>query len=166
MKLRSVATSLLASVLFISTLSGCEGTLRDAGIKKADLGLLTGAIGGAWLGSNVGKGKGQIVAIAAGTLLGATLGQSIGSSLDKADIAYYNQVSQNTLETARTGSTIDWQNPNTGTSGSITPVRTYQRVSTYCREYQQTILVGGRTVEGFGTACRQPDGSWKITEQQ
>ena len=34
--------------------------------------------------------------------------------------------------------------------------------STYCREYTSTATVGGRPVETYGTACRQPDGSWKI----
>ena len=31
-----------------------------------------------------------------------------------------------------------------------------------CREFQQTITVGGRTETAYGTACRQPDGDWKI----
>ena len=43
------------------------------------------------------------------------------------------------------------------------PVRTVQQADgTYCREFQQTVTVGGRTEEAYGTACRQPDGSWKI----
>ena len=29
------------------------------------------------------------------------------------------------------------------------------------REYQTTVLVGGRKVDAYGTACLQPDGSWK-----
>ncbi len=32
----------------------------------------------------------------------------------------------------------------------------------YCREYQRTVNVGGRTQQSYGTACRQPDGAWKI----
>lgn len=31
-----------------------------------------------------------------------------------------------------------------------------------CREYQQTITVGGKNEEAYGTACLQADGSWKI----
>jgi surface antigen len=34
----------------------------------------------------------------------------------------------------------------------------------YCREYRQTVKVGGKTQEGYGTACRQPDGTWKIVQ--
>jgi hypothetical protein len=29
------------------------------------------------------------------------------------------------------------------------------------REYQTTVTVGGRQVEAYGTACLQPDGSWR-----
>lgn len=29
------------------------------------------------------------------------------------------------------------------------------------REYQTTVIVGGREVEAYGTACLQPDGSWR-----
>lgn len=32
----------------------------------------------------------------------------------------------------------------------------------YCREYTQPVIVGGRKVSSYGTACQQPDGSWKI----
>ncbi|MGB5259250.1 MAG: hypothetical protein WBO34_01870 [Gammaproteobacteria bacterium] len=28
------------------------------------------------------------------------------------------------------------------------------------REYQTTVIVGGRSVDAYGTACLQPDGSW------
>ncbi len=31
-----------------------------------------------------------------------------------------------------------------------------------CREYQQSITVGGKTEDAYGTACLQADGSWEI----
>lgn len=154
-----------ASVLSL-TLVGCtnpDGS-PSTSISKSDFGTLLGGVGGAAVGSQFGKGKGQLVGVAVGTLLGAGLGNQIGASLDRADLAYYNNVSQRTLETAKTGSSVSWQNPDSGTSGQITPTRTYQANGSYCREYTQTILVGGRQQEGHGTACRQPDGSWQITQ--
>ena len=43
------------------------------------------------------------------------------------------------------------------------PVETYQTSSgQYCREYLQTVVIGGQQQQAYGTACRQPDGSWKI----
>ncbi|HXQ49893.1 MAG TPA: hypothetical protein VN802_02260 [Stellaceae bacterium] len=35
-----------------------------------------------------------------------------------------------------------------------------------CREFQQTITVGGQPQEAHGTTCQQPDGSWKVVTQQ
>jgi hypothetical protein len=32
-----------------------------------------------------------------------------------------------------------------------------------CREFQQRIMIEGRQQLAHGTACRQPDGSWRIT---
>lgn len=41
----------------------------------------------------------------------------------------------------------------------------YQTASgQYCREYQSTIHVGGRLQQGYGTACQQPDGSWRVVQ--
>jgi surface antigen len=32
----------------------------------------------------------------------------------------------------------------------------------YCREYQSVITVGGGVRDGYGTACYEPDGTWRI----
>ncbi|NDF11806.1 MAG: hypothetical protein EB060_03190 [Proteobacteria bacterium] len=32
----------------------------------------------------------------------------------------------------------------------------------YCREYTQNVKVGSGVHQGYGTACMQPDGSWKL----
>lgn len=32
----------------------------------------------------------------------------------------------------------------------------------YCREYQSTANIAGKTQKTYGAACRQPDGSWRI----
>jgi hypothetical protein len=34
----------------------------------------------------------------------------------------------------------------------------------YCREYQALVFVGGQKQNGYGTACYQPDGSWKVID--
>jgi hypothetical protein len=34
----------------------------------------------------------------------------------------------------------------------------------YCREYQSMTTVGGQQIASYGTACRQPDGSWRIVQ--
>lgn len=37
--------------------------------------------------------------------------------------------------------------------------------SPYCREYQRNVTVGNRVQESYGTACRQPDGAWKVVQE-
>lgn len=32
----------------------------------------------------------------------------------------------------------------------------------YCREFQQTVIVGGRSEQAYGTACYMPDGAWRV----
>ncbi|MCH2546652.1 MAG: glycine zipper 2TM domain-containing protein [Alphaproteobacteria bacterium] len=140
-------------------------TRSDGGVSKSGIGTIAGGAAGAIAGSNVGKGKGNIAAIAVGTLLGAALGNNVGQSLDNADISRYNQTSQRTLETAPSGQQVAWNNPDSGNYGTITPVNVYQNdAGQYCREYSQTINVGGRNESAYGRACRQPNGSWRIVE--
>jgi surface antigen len=96
-------------------------------------------------------------------LLGGLLGGAVGNALDQRDKQMAMAAAQRSFENSQTGSTTTWKNPDSGHSGSITPTRTYQTgTGEYCREYQQTITVGGEPQQSFGTACRQPDGSWKI----
>ena len=72
---------------------------------------------------------------------------------------------QQSLEVQRSGSTQGWKKPDAGNSGTFTPTRTYQDGSgQYCREYRQTITLGDRTEQAFGSACRQPDGNWKVVK--
>ena len=140
-------------------LAGCSETVG----QKQGLGTLLGAVAGGVAGAQVGKGRGKLVATGVGAALGALIGSEVGKSLDRADRLAMQHATQNTLETAPSGSTSTWRNPDSGNSGTVTPTQTYQRSDgAYCREFTQTVTVGGRTQEAYGTACRQPDGSWQI----
>lgn len=160
---RMMSAGLALGIATTATLTGCQQYPGGPGIRKEEFGLLSGAAAGAIVGSNIGGGKGNIAAIALGTLLGSALGADIGRSLDRADLEYYNRKSQMALETVPSGQALPWQNPETGTSGVVKPLNYYQNDSgQYCREYTQSISVGGKSQEGYGRACRQPDGTWKI----
>ena len=141
------------------TLVGCEG----AGPKQTGGGLI-GAVGGAAIGSQFGSGTGQIAAIAAGTLLGAFVGSEIGKGMDANDRAQLQQA-QYRAYSAPVGEQIAWNNPASGNSGVIIPTREGRRADgAYCREFQNNVMIGGKREEAYGTACRQPDGSWKIVQ--
>jgi len=126
---------------------------------KATLGGMLGATSGGLIAAAAGGGTAGIIG---GVLLGGLVGGAIGNHLDQKDKQLAMQNAQQTFEHARTGEASAWRNPDSGNSGTITPTSTYQNSSgQYCREYQQQITIGGELHESYGTACRQPDGTWK-----
>lgn len=151
-----LAFALVASLFVSACESGKEGETA---------GRLVGAGLGALIGSQIGGGKGSTVAIAVGTLAGSMIGAEVGKKLDEADRAKAQEVTQVSLENSQTGQTTTWKNPDTGNSGSITPTKTYKTSEGQnCREFETTVTVDGAEETAYGTACRQPDGSWKIVE--
>jgi surface antigen len=144
-------------MLVVVFASSCA-TMEDN--PKTLLGSMGGAAGGGLIAAAAGGGAAGIVG---GVLLGGLLGGAIGNKLDQNDKEMAAKNAQRTRETARTGQTTAWTNPDTGNSGTLTPTHTYQTASgQYCREYQQEVTIGGEKQQSYGTACRQPDGSWKI----
>ena len=129
----------------------------------AIVGTLGGAALGGFLGSQFGSGTGQLAFTGAGVLVGGLVGNQVGKALTCEDQQQVQQTTQQSLETQQSGAATSWQNPDSVNSGTVTPTRTYQQADgRYCREFQQTITVDGETESGYGTACRQDDGSWQI----
>ncbi|MGL6430440.1 RT0821/Lpp0805 family surface protein [Aeromonas caviae] len=72
-----------------------------------------------------------------------------------------HEAAQVKATTAPLNDPVTWSNGDA--SGSVTAVREGTSSSgRYCREFQQTITVGGKKEDAFGTACQKPDGSWEI----
>ncbi len=152
---------IVGAIVLSLALSGCASTMGP----KEGAGTVLGGVGGAVLGSQFGGGTGRVVGAAIGGIAGALLGQDIGRQLDRADQMEMQRTAQVALEDNRDNRPREWRNPNTGHYGSITPKRTYRTESgRYCREYQQTVVIGGEEQQAYGTACRQSDGTWKIVK--
>lgn len=152
---------LVPFVVMVLLLSSCASTMQTIEDNpKAVLGSVLGAAAGAGIAAAAGGGAGAIVGAGLG---GALIGGYIGNRLDARDKRMAAQAAQRAFESNHTGQASVWQNPDSGNSGSITPTRTYQLANgQYCREYRQTIVVGGEQHQAYGTACRQPDGTWQI----
>jgi surface antigen len=133
--------------------------------QKEELGTIVGAVAGGLLGNQIGGGRGQTAATVAGIFIGSMIGRDIGVSLDEVDRQMIQQTSYIAFEKMPSGVASTWSNPNTGNSGTVTPMRTYQTSNGYCREFQTTINVGRQVQNAYGTVCRQPDGSWKIMQK-
>lgn len=132
--------------------TGCSSNRPGTGA------MIGGSLGGL-AGSMIGGGHGRQLAILAGIVTGAMIGNSIGQSMDKTDAL----MAQHALENNQSGRTSKWINADTGTQYAMTPTKSFRRgYGQYCREYQSEIVVGGRVERSYGTACRQPDGSWEL----
>lgn len=146
------------SLAVLIAVAGCQG----AG-PRAQMGGLGGAAAGGLLAASGHHPSTE--GIIAGVLLGGLIGSAIGDQLDHQDRQQAQRAAYRALENSRSGDAIAWKNPDSGHYGSVTPTRTYQRnAGEYCREYQQSITIGGQVHQGYGTACRQPDGTWKIVQ--
>jgi surface antigen len=155
---KSVFAVLSASIL----LCACSQTQSWGGGET--LGTAGGAAAGGLIGSQIGKGSGNAAATLTGVLLGGFAGNRLGATVDDNDRAAAARAEQRAY-TAPVGQQVTWSNPNDSTSGTITPVRDgYVASGAYCREFQQTIIIDGNQQKGFGKACQQPDGSWKIVQ--
>ncbi len=133
-------------------LGGCQTT-------KEQQGQVIGAIAGGVLGSQIGGGSGKTAATIAGTLLGGFIGGNIGRQMDDGDRYRAGEA----LERTPTYESSSWQNPDTGNRYSVTPTRTYRDGTRPCREYTTEAWIDGRKETIYGTACRQPDGSWQAS---
>ena len=124
---------------------------------KQDAGMVIGGILGGVLGSQVGHGDGTTAAIIVGTMIGGAIGGSVGKSMDDVDRLKTNHA----LDTVRTGVPSQWKNPDSGNTYAVVPTKTYETNSGPCRVYTIDAMIGGKPEKVYGTACRQPDGSWK-----
>jgi surface antigen len=150
--MRRLHTSLLTAALALSlgACSNFQGPQEQSGM------VIGGLLGGA-LGSQIGHGSGSTVATILGAMIGASVGGNVGRSMDDSDrlkTAY-------ALENVRTSVPSRWVNPDTRNQYTVTPTRTFDAAAGPCREYTVQAVVGGRPETVYGTACRQPDGSWK-----
>ncbi len=162
---------MLAIALIAVILGGCQ-------ITKENVGTLAGAGLGAWGGSQIGSGKGQIAAAVIGGLGGAWLGNQIGSQLDERDKLLAERNISRTVASTPDYRPVAWSNPNTGHRGYTEVTRTYDpNVADYepyefqptrnCRvkrEFTHTINVGGQQETAVGQACLQADGTWRVVQ--
>lgn len=152
---------LISLLIIISlTLANCA----DDPNRKQNIGTVAGGATGALIGSLFGEGTGKLVAVGAGAIVGAFVGNQIGASMDKTDALEAERAAQHGLETSPSGKTTTWRNPDTGNSGEFTPQKAHETKHGYCREFTQKVTVAGKTQDAYGTACRQPDGTWKIVQ--
>ena len=156
----------------IAALVAASGCASGSYSQRQASGAVIGAAAGGLLGSQFGgdhRGRrggdtGRLVSTAIGVFVGTLVGSEIGRYMDEVDRMKANEANTR-AQTAAMGEKITWNNPRTRHSGSITPVREgYSESGNYCREFYQTVNIGGKAEDAYGVACRQPDGTWRIVQ--
>src|SRR5262245_35219163 len=117
---RSMLQMTAVIVLLVVGASGCA-TVEDN--PKASIGALGGAAFGGLIAAAAGGGG---AAIAGAVIGGALLGGFAGNALDQRDKRLAAEAQQKAFESTPSGTTVPWNNPDSGHSGSVTPTRTYQ----------------------------------------
>lgn len=131
--------------------------IAEGTCNRSAIGALLGAGTGAFVGNQAGNGG--VGATVAGGLFGALVGGLIGRAMDQADQHCVGQV----LEQARTNQTVTWAGAQPNESYTVEPTRTWTHEDGRpCREYTTTAVIDGQASQAYGTACRNPDGSWQI----
>lgn len=97
-----------------------------------------------------------------GVVQGGVLGADIGQSLDAEDRRLAGRAEYEGLEFMRAGRPAIWRNAESGNSGTVVAGPLYQVNLLDCREYTHTVAIAGRNRVARGTACRRPDGDWRM----
>ena len=144
------ATTIAAGALLLAACSG-----------RSD--VSTGAIPGAnpetVVGSPVASGGGETPI---GPIEGGLMGAEVGRSLDDSDRTVALKAEYEALEYGRAGQPTVWRSRSGNNHGEIKVGSTYQVNRLDCREYTHNVWIGGRLRVVKGTACREPDGVWRI----
>jgi len=85
-----------------------------------------------------------------------------GSDLQSSDRSIAKKNLQQALEKSLSGNPVRWQNPESGASGSVTPLRTWKTAKgTYCRAYVERFrFASGKSLSREGVACRSANAVW------
>jgi len=150
---------LMRCCLPLVLLSACAPTTGGSGPGGAPAsgGLGVNATGGLLMASNSGG------AVETPTMAGRLLEGPYLIQLSTNDIDRARRAALTAFESTPSGQTSIWRNPANGHWGTLTPTRTFQDASgRYCREYRQTVTIGGQEHQGNGSVCREPDAVWHI----
>ncbi len=109
----------------------------------------------------------HVLSILAALLLGALPAAADPAALAPPEQQAMSDTLQYALENNPSDQAADWVNPDTGRAGTVVPTRTFTGAAGQpCREFVTTITIGGQDQQGYGTACRQPDGSWQVVADE
>lgn len=126
---------------------------------KQQVGLVTGGVAGAAIGSLFGGGSGKVVTTAVGAVGGALVGSEIGKSMEEKDQRNTTLSMNNGLQES------SWKNPKTGIAYTVKPNPTMyvNNKGLVCRDFNIAMDDQGHLDTTAGSACQNPKTSaWNV----
>jgi surface antigen len=89
------------------------------------------------------------------------LGSAIGLGITGADLKTGLNAEYRALEKGETGIAVEWRG-RSGSAGVVVPGPPYQINDYGCRRFTHTVSRGEVTESATATACRTPEGVWRL----
>lgn len=159
--MRNLATVLFGAALLSSFTNAPPALAGDATVLGTGIGAAVGGV----LGSEIGHGGGRLLSTTLGVAVGATVGNEIGQEIDREPHHRYREHRYGYVPTTYSGP-ISYYSYAPNYVAPPAPPTTYvdPHDERYCRPYSQEIRIDGRVEESYGTACLQPDGTWRVVQ--
>lgn len=117
---KPISTAFISAMLICTTATAQEQESWQEKLKRQlsneDVSKAVGSIAGALLGTQVGSGRGKVLAVAAGALAGYWLGGKMSEKLSGRD---KEGIAKATEQAVNTGQTTTWKNPDTGMATKV-----------------------------------------------
>jgi len=150
---------ILAVLLSALLLAGCAETADY--VNENPHNVVTPFVGaniGAAAGEAIGGGTAQLGLGAAGAIVGL----AAGPYLQKRDIVFFDKAIDHTA-VAVPGKPVHWNNPNTGTRGTMTRIKDVSGTGNEsCRLLRSEVNAGGDVAVEDLIVCRPERGTWYI----
>ena len=127
------------------------------------IGQILGSAAGAYLGSKVGTGVSNNLAIILGGAVGLLIGGKIAEALDKDEQLDLSNNVNESLEENEDYEIKEWKSKkNKKKTAEIIPLNKYNIDEETCRDFKKIVTSKGKVIEENSTACRDENGNWKI----
>jgi surface antigen len=126
--------------------------------NREEVGAVIGGVAGGIVGSKVASPEQRVVGIIIGAAAGALIGAKIGRELDDGDRGCFGH----TLEIARPGTRVTWENRATGVRYALVPGEGHSGSAGACRDFVLEATAASGQAKRAGRACQQSPGVWKV----
>ena len=153
-----------AAVFTVAACAPLPTQQKDEPVEESAPSSDSGGLGALAMGGLLGGAAGSNVSEPSELPVeGAFLGGPFAPFLSRSDVERAHRTAMTAFEALPSGQTKIWRNPENGHWGTLTPARTYRNAEgRYCREYRQTVTIGGQEHQANGAVCRRGDGVWQV----